>query len=388
LPPLRRLSCELNALAYQRRYLSPCIAHEALCEALAQPEEWQRWRELRSTGLGRIGRTFLKLAIDHPALDVVAANDIADPNSLVYLLKYDSAYGRYTKAVGLDSNDGRTWLRLGEHRVELLHERDPASLPWRALSVDIVVEATGVFETYADARAHLHAGAAHVVLTAPAKDEDTDEARTILMGVNPEALRMTRISSNGSCTTNSAASVVEVLRQRIGVRKAILNTVHGYTATQTLVDSPVRGRDLRRGRAAAANIVPATTGAAIAVARAIPELRGRFDGVAIRVPVLTGSLSSIVFLADRETSVEEINNALQDAARDARWSGVLTTVTDPLVSSDIVGDPHGAVVDLSLTKVIDGDLCAVYSWYDNEFGFTSTLLAHVVECASLKPISA
>jgi glyceraldehyde 3-phosphate dehydrogenase len=339
-------------------------------------------------GLGRIGRTFLKLALEQPALDVVAANDIADPNSLVYLLKYDSAYGKYTKRVETDVDEGRTWLRLGDHRVELLHERDPASLPWRALSIDIVVEATGLFETYAAARAHLHAGAEHVVLTAPAKDEDTDDARTVLMGVNPEALQMTHISSNGSCTTNSAASVVEVLRQRIGVQKAILNTVHGYTATQTLVDSPVRGRDLRRGRAAAANIVPATTGAAIAVTRAIPELRGRFDGMAMRVPVLTGSLSSIVFLAERPTSVEEINNALQDAARDDRWSGVLATATDPLVSSDIVGDPHGAVVDLSLTKVIDGTLCAVYSWYDNEFGFSNTLLAHVLECAALRPVPA
>lgn len=339
-------------------------------------------------GLGRIGRTFLKLAIEHPALDVVAVNDIADPKSLVYLLKYDSAYGRYTKAVGLDSNDGRTWLRLGDHRVELLHERDPVALPWRALGVDIVVEATGVFESYASVRTHLEAGAAHVVLTAPAKDDDTEDARTVLMGVNPEALRMTRVSSNGSCTTNSAASVVEVLRQRIGLGKAILNTVHGYTATQTLVDSPVRGHDLRRGRAAAANIVPATTGAAVAVARAIPQLRGKFDGVAMRVPVLTGSLSSIVFLADRDTSVEEINNALEEAARDERWSGVLATATDPLVSSDIVGDPHAAIVDLSLTKVIDGNLCAVYSWYDNEFGFTNTLLAHVVACAALRPVAA
>ena len=339
-------------------------------------------------GLGRIGRTFLKLALEHPALDVVAANDIADPNSLVYLLKYDSAYGRYTKPVATGAEEGRTWLRLGDHRLELLHVRDPASLPWQALSIDIVIEATGRFETYAAARAHLHAGAAHVVLTAPAKDEDTDDARTVLMGVNPEAVRMTRITSNGSCTTNSAASVVEVLRQRIGLQKAILNTVHGYTATQTLVDSPVRGSDLRRGRAAAANIVPATTGAAIAVARAIPQLRGRFDGVAMRVPVLTGSLSSIVFLAERETSVEEINDALRDAARDDRWRGVLATVADPLVSSDIVGDPHAAIVDLSLTKVIDGTLCAVYSWYDNEFGFANTLLAHVVARAALEPIPA
>ncbi|MGH8636788.1 MAG: glyceraldehyde 3-phosphate dehydrogenase NAD-binding domain-containing protein, partial [Burkholderiales bacterium] len=180
-------------------------------------------------GLGRIGRTFLKLALEHPALDVVAANDIADPNSLVYLLKYDSVYGRYAVPVTTDSTQAHTWLRLGDHRVRLLNEPDPGALPWRALNIDIVVEATGVFDTYAAARRHLHAGATHVVLTAPAKDEDTDDARTVLMGVNPEALRITRISSNGSCTTNSAASVVEVLRQRIGIQKAILNTVHGYT---------------------------------------------------------------------------------------------------------------------------------------------------------------
>ena len=339
-------------------------------------------------GLGRIGRTFLKLATEHPSLEIVAANDVADPNSLAYLLRYDSAYGRYKKPVALEVETGRTWLRLGDHRLELLHERDPAVLPWRRLEIDVVVEATGAFETFADARKHLTAGAGHVVLTAPAKDDDTDDARTVLMGVNQDALRSTRLSSNGSCTTNSAASVVEVLRQRIGLRKAILNTVHGYTATQSLVDSPVRGNDQRRGRAAAANIVPATTGAAVAVARAIPELRGRFDGVAMRVPVLTGSLSAIVFVADRQTSVDEINQALLDASRDARWSGVLATVSDPVVSSDIVGDPHGAVVDLSLTKVIDGDLCAVYCWYDNEFGFANTLLAHVVECATLPRVPA
>jgi glyceraldehyde 3-phosphate dehydrogenase len=336
-------------------------------------------------GLGRIGRTFLKLALEHPGLEVVAANDIADPASLAYLLQFDSVYGRYAKPVATDTADGHTWLRLGEQRIRLLSERDPETLPWRSLSIDVVVEATGVFDTYATARRHLQAGAGHVVLTAPARDEDSDDARTVLMGVNPEALRLTRISSNGSCTTNSAASVVEVLRQRVGIRKAILNTVHGYTATQTLVDTPVKGRDLRRGRAAAANIVPSTTGAAIAVARAIPELRNRFDGIAMRVPVLTGSLSSIVVLAARETSVQEINNALQDATRDSRWSGVLATTSDPLVSSDIVGDPHGAIVDLSLTKVIDGDLCAVYSWYDNEFGFTNTLLAHVAALAARQP---
>jgi glyceraldehyde 3-phosphate dehydrogenase len=332
-------------------------------------------------GLGRIGRTFLKLALEHPALEIVAANDISNPDSLAYLIKYDSVYGKYHGSVTIEHVSDEVWLQFGTGRVRLLAERRPEALPWKALNVQIVVEASGAFETYADARRHIDAGAAHVVLTAPAKDEDTEDARTVIMGVNPQDVALSRVSSNGSCTTNSAASVIDVLRERIGVRKAILNTVHGYTATQTLVDTSVRGRDLRRGRAAAANIVPSTTGAAIAVTRAIPTLRHRFDGVALRVPVLNGSLSSIVALTERRTTVEEVNEVLSRAAHENRWSGILATTTDPLVSSDIIGDSHGAIVDLSLTKVIDGDLCAVYSWYDNEFGFTNTLLAHVVEAA-------
>jgi glyceraldehyde 3-phosphate dehydrogenase len=336
-------------------------------------------------GLGRIGRTFMKLALEHPALDVVAANDISDPESLAYLTKYDSVYGTYQGRVTVENTSGEGWLQVGTRRLRLFAERHPEALPWKALKVQIVVEASGAFETFADARRHIDGGAAHVVLTAPAKDEDTDDARTVLMGVNPQDLALSRVSSNGSCTTNSAASVIEVLRERIGVQKAFLNTVHGYTATQTLVDTSVRGRDIRRGRAAAANIVPSTTGAAIAVTRAIPTLRGRFDGVALRVPVLSGSLSAIVALTARRTTVEEVNSVLSRAAQEERWSGVLATTTDPIVSSDIVGDPHGAIVDLSLTKVIDGDLCAVYSWYDNEFGFANTLLAHVVERAALQP---
>jgi glyceraldehyde 3-phosphate dehydrogenase len=333
-------------------------------------------------GLGRIGRTFLKLAVENPALEIVAANDISDPDSLAYLIKYDSVYGKYDGSVVVEHVDDDVWLHIGTRRVRLFAERRPEALPWKAMDVQIVVEATGAFETFADARRHLDAGAAQVVLTAPAKDADTDDARTILMGVNPQDLAMSRISSNGSCTTNSAASVIEVLREQIGIRKAVLNTVHGYTASQHLVDTAVRGQDLRRGRAAAANIVPATTGAAIAVTRAIPALRHRFDGIALRVPVPIGSLSSIVAVTERPTTVEEINTVLSRAAQDARWSGILATTTAPLVSSDIVGDPHGAIVDLSLTKVIDGDLCSVYSWYDNEFGFANTLLAHVVERAS------
>lgn len=333
-------------------------------------------------GLGRIGRAFLKLAIDHPALYVVAANDVADPDNLAYLMRHDSVYGSARQTIAVERTAQSTCLRIGDHRLRLLAQRKPEALPWRELRVEIVVEATGAFETFADARRHVQAGAAHVVLAAPAKDEDDGDARTVLMGVHTASLELSRVSSNGSCTTNSAASVIEVLREQIGIQKAMLNTVHGYTATQALVDSPVRGRDLRRGRAAAVNIVPSTTGAAVAVTRAIPALRERFDGISMRVPVPAGSLSSIVMLTARDTTVDEINTVLETAAQVSRWSDVLATTREPLVSSDIVGDPHVAIVDLGLTKVVDGNLCAVYSWYDNEFGFTNTLLSHVLAVAA------
>jgi glyceraldehyde 3-phosphate dehydrogenase len=331
-------------------------------------------------GLGRIGRAFLKLALARRDLEVVAVNDLADLKSLAYLMRFDSAYGRYDQAVSFQS-DGEPSLMIGERRIRFLQQRDPADLPWAALDVDVVVEATGIFESYDKARVHLRAGARHVVLTAPAKDEDGPDARTALVGINLDALATSVVSSNASCTTNSASPVIQVLRESVGVRKAFLNTVHGYTATQNLVDGPVKGRDLRRGRAAAANIVPSTTGAAIAVARAIPALRGRFDGVAMRVPVLTGSISMIVFLSERSTTSDAINSALEEAAGSSRWHRVLAVTREPLVSSDIVGDSHAAIVDLSLTKVVDGDLCSVYSWYDNEVGYAHSLLEHVVAAA-------
>jgi glyceraldehyde 3-phosphate dehydrogenase len=332
-------------------------------------------------GLGRIGRAFLKLVVTRPDLEVVAVNDLGDPGNLAYLMRFDSAYGRYDQPVSFDGT-GEGALTVAGHRMRFLRQPAIDRLPWRELDVDIVIEATGVFERYEEARGHLQAGARHVVLSAPAKDEDGPDARTVLMGINPEVLEVCTLSSNGSCTTNSASPLMQVLQESVGVRKALLNTVHGYTATQSLVDAPVKGRDPRRGRAAAANIVPASTGAAIAVARAIPELRGRFDGVAMRVPVLAGSLSSIVFVAARRTSVEEINRILEVAAGQDRWRQALAVTRDPLVSSDIVGDPHAAIADLSLTKVVDGDLCSVYSWYDNEFGFTNALLWHVAEVAA------
>jgi glyceraldehyde 3-phosphate dehydrogenase len=332
-------------------------------------------------GLGRIGRTFLKLAIERGDLDIAAVNDIGDAENLAYLIRFDSVYGRYSKPVAVERVDGTDVLRLGDRGVRLLHEREPGRLPWRALEIDVVVEATGKFETYASARAHLDAGAAHVILTAPAKDKDSADARTVLVGVNTDVLKTTALSSNGSCTTNSASPVMQILQERLGVAKALLNTVHAYTATQRLVDSPTGG-DFRRGRAAAANIVPATTGAAIAVTRAIPALTGKFDGLAFRVPVPSGSVSAVVFVSARRTTVDEINSLLETASREPRWRSVLAVTHDPIVSTDIVGQPYAAIVDLSLTKVIDGDLCAVYSWYDNEFGFTNTLLSHVLALAA------
>jgi len=332
-------------------------------------------------GLGRIGRAFLKAALTHSRLRVVAVNDLIDPLNLVYLMRFDSAYGRYDQPVSYEPGVEPT-LRVGRTPIRLFSEREPARLPWNRLGVDIVIEATGAFTTFEKARAHITAGAQRVVLTAPAKDEDGADARTVLVGVNEDQLDVSVLSSNGSCTTNSVSSVMQVLQETIGIQKALLNTVHAYTASQSLVDGPAHGRDFRKGRAAAVNIIPASTGAAIAVARAIPELRGRFDGIAMRVPVLTGSISSIVFLASRRTSAEEINQLLEEASWQARWSKMLAVSREPLVSSDIVGDPHAAVVDLSLTKVVDGDMCSVYSWYDNEYGYTNSLVQHVTAVAA------
>lgn len=328
-------------------------------------------------GFGRIGRAFFKLAITKPELNIVAINDLGDLENLAYLLKYDSAYGRFDKEVSV--KDGR--LVVAGKEYQFIQEKDATKLPWGSLNVDVVVESTGVFESFEKASVHKQAGAKHVVLTAPAKDEDTADAKTVLMGVNEDQLKTCSMTSNGSCTTNSASPVMQILHEKIGVKKAFLNTVHAYTATQSLIDGPAKGHDYRRGRAAAMNISPSTTGAAIAVARAIPDLKEKFDGVAMRVPVVTGSLSAITFVAARPTSAEEINKILREAEADPRWQGIFKTTTDQLVSTDIVGESHAAVADLSLTKVVDGDLCAVYSWYDNEFGYTNSLVEHVMKVA-------
>ena len=328
-------------------------------------------------GFGRIGRSFFKLALTRPELEVVAINDLGDLENLAYLLKYDSAYGRFGKDVS--ARDGK--LIVDGKEYVFLQEKELAKLPWGKLDIDIVVESTGAFDTYDKISVHKDAGAKRVVLTAPAKDEDTDDAKTVLMGVNDDDLKTCTISSNGSCTTNSASPLLQILSETIGVKKAFLNTTHGYTATQNLVDGPVKGHDFRRGRSAGVNIVPSYTGAAIAVGRAVKAVEGKFEGTSMRVPVITGSLSAITFVSSRPTTAEEINKILRDASAEPRWEGIFRATNDQIVSSDIVGESYPAVADLSLTKVVDGDLCCVYSWYDNEFGYTNSLVDHVLKVA-------
>ncbi|MBI4034074.1 MAG: type I glyceraldehyde-3-phosphate dehydrogenase [Candidatus Brennerbacteria bacterium] len=330
-------------------------------------------------GFGRIGRLFFRQAFENKDLNIVAINDLGDCENLAYLLKYDTVYGRYGKSV--EAKDGT--LVVDGKKIKFFQEKDPTKLPWGKLGIDIVVESTGVFESYEKARVHLDAGAKRVVITAPAKDPDGAEGKTVLIGVNEDEAKEVVLTSNGSCTTNAASPVVQIMSENPGIKKAILNTVHGYTATQNLVDGPTRGKDFRRGRAAAQNIVPSTTGAATAVTRAVRELEGKFDGISLRVPVVNGSIADITFLAAKKTSVEEINDIFRKAAKSSRWKGILAVADDPIVSSDVIGEPYGAIVDLGFTRVIDGDLVKVLSWYDNEAGYVSTLVRHVSNVAAL-----
>ncbi len=333
-------------------------------------------------GFGRIGRLFFKAAFELPNIEIVALNDLGDVENLAYLLKYDTVYGRYGKEVKADMANGK--LIVAGKEISFLQIKDPTQLPWKDLNIDVVVESTGLFDEYEKAKVHLTAGAKRVVITAPAKDDDGVAGQTVLVGVNEDNFKIAPITSNGSCTTNSASPVIQVLSENPGIVKAALSTVHAYTATQSLVDGPIRGgHDFRKGRAAAMNTVPETTGAAISVARAIPELKGKFDGLSFRVPNITGSISDITFIAKRPTTVEEIAQILTDAAASPRWQGILQVTNDQLVSSDIIGQPFGATVPLDLIKVIDGDMVKVLSWYDNEAGYVSTLIKHVEKVAAL-----
>ena len=322
-------------------------------------------------GLGRIGRAALKLASDQPGLDLVAVNEIATLENSVYLLKYDTVYGRYERQV--EAVDGK--LVIDSKPLVYLSERDPERLPWRDLEVDLVLECTGRFTDREDAEKHLRAGAQWVVLSGPTKSPDVP---TIVHGVNrPDGA--TQIISCASCTTNNITPLVEILDRHFGVDKALLTTVHAYTATQALVDSPGGAKDLRRGRAAAQNFVPSSTGAATATAKALPAMQGRFDGVSVRGPVVVGSLSDLVFVLDRDTTPEEVNDVLRQEATTDRYQGILAVTDEQLVSADIVKDPRASIVQLDMTRVVGGNLVKVMSWYDNEWGFTSQMIQVAVQ---------
>jgi glyceraldehyde 3-phosphate dehydrogenase len=316
-------------------------------------------------GLGRIGRAAFKIILETPELELVAVNDLVPVDNLAYLLKYDTVYGRYDKEVESDSDS----LIVDGKRYKVFSQRDPAQLPWGDLGIDIVFECTGVFTRKDDLEKHLQAGAKFVVLSAPAKSEDIG---TVVHGVNVPGEESVRMVSCASCTTNSIAPVVEIMGRRIGIKKAIMTTIHAYTSTQGIVDGP--NKKFRRGRAAAANFVPTTTGAAIATTKALPQYAGKFDGVAIRAPIPVGSISDIIFVTDRKTTVEEVNQIFKEEAESERYAGILGVTEDPVVSSDMVGDPRAAIIDLGMTRVVDGDLVKVMSWYDNEWGYTNQMI--------------
>ncbi|MEK7669101.1 MAG: type I glyceraldehyde-3-phosphate dehydrogenase [Patescibacteria group bacterium] len=328
-------------------------------------------------GAGRIGRAFIRLVQNVPEIEIVAVNDLGDIENIAYLLKYDTAYGSAQFPVVV--NESKTSLNINSKEVKFISEKELINLPWRDLNVDVVIESTGAFTSFEKAKGHIEAGAKRVIITAPAKDSPSDETQaTILMGINDEKLSTCQISSNASCTTNSAAPLIQILNEKIGIGKAVLNTIHGYTASQAIVDGPNK-KDWKEGRAGAQNIVPTSTGAAIAVTKAIPELEGKFDGLAMRVPIISGSIADVTFIAKRETSVEEVNKILKEAAAEERWQGIFTVTEDPLVSSDIIGSLYGSIADLGLTKVVDGNLVKVCAWYDNEMGYTATLIKHALK---------
>jgi glyceraldehyde 3-phosphate dehydrogenase (phosphorylating) len=319
-------------------------------------------------GMGRIGRATLKIILERPGLELAALNDLMPLETLIYLLRYDTAYGRYEKEV----KPGKDGLVIAGNEYPYLQRKNPADLPWKEMAVDVVLECTGIFTDREGLERHLTAGAKKVILSAPAGDTLIP---TVVHGVNI-ADRNAEIISCGSCTTNCITPIVEIMGRRIGIKKAIMSTVHAYTGTQAIVDTAAK--KLRRGRAGAANLIPTSTGAALATTRVLPEYAGLFDGQAIRAPVPVGSVAEVVFLTRLETSVEEVNALLQEEAASDRYHEVLAVSSDPLVSSDIIGDPHAATVNLDLTQVVAGDLVKIVSWYDNEWGYSSQMVREIL----------
>ena len=317
-------------------------------------------------GFGRIGRNAFKIAFERPDLEIVAVNDLTDTKTLAHLLKHDSSYGTYNRDVTSDDEN----IIVSGQKIRVLSEKDPAALPWRDLNIDVVIESTGLFTKPEDAGKHLEAGAKRVVLSAPAKG---DEIKTVVLGVNEDIVTAEdKIISNASCTTNCIAPVMKVLEDNFGIEKAMMTTVHSYTASQRLLDAPAK--DLREARAAAENIVPTTTGASKAAAKAIPSLEGKFNGLSVRVPTPVVSLSDITAVLSRDVTIEELNDTFKKAASEAYYEGILGVTEEELVSIDFRGNSHSCVVDLPLTDVVGGNLVKIVAWYDNEWGYSNRLV--------------
>lgn len=326
-------------------------------------------------GFGRIGRQAFKIALDKREIEVVGINDLSPTSVLAHLLKYDSNYGKYPHDVSFDEKN----IIVDGNKYLVTAEKDPAALPWGKLGVDVVIESTGRFTDGASAGAHIKAGARHVVISAPAKDEGVTP--TIVLGVNPDDYNGQPIVSNASCTTNCITPVLDILHTKFGIEKAFMSTIHSYTAEQNLVDGPPPGgksTDLRRARAAAVNIIPTSTGAAISATQAIPSLKGKFDGVAFRVPTPVGSLSDFTLLLKKNVTKEEVNQAFIAASKMPKYKGILEVSDEPLVLADIIGNPASCIVDLQLTQVVDGNFVKVIAWYDNEFGYSNRLVEEVI----------
>lgn len=332
-------------------------------------------------GFGRIGRAFVRQAFETEDIEIVAVNDLGNIENLAYLLKYDTVYKKANFDINLDieksqisiSKEGKTF------NIQFFAKKLPSDLPWGALGIDVVVESTGLFTKFQDARAHVLAGAKKVVISAPAKDDPQDATEgTVLMGINEEKFDSVIVSSNASCTTNAASPIIAILGETLGIEKALLSTTHGYTASQGIVDGPNK-KDFREGRAAAQNIVPSSTGAAIAVTKAFPALEGLFDGISLRVPVPAGSIVDITFISKKETSKDEVNQILENAAKEDRWKGTFSATKENYVSSDILGLPFASIADLQFTRVVGGNLVKVLAWYDNESGYTRSLINHVIK---------
>ncbi len=324
-------------------------------------------------GFGRIGRATLKIILEkHPNLKVVAINDLSDSESLAYLLKYDSIYGKYDKKVQVFKDS----FKIGGDKIKLFSEREPENLPWQELNIDIVLECTGFFRTKEKSFKHIKAGAKKVIISAPAKGDEF--VNTIVLGVNEKSLKKNdKVISCASCTTNCLAPLTEIIRKKIGIKKSIMTTIHAYTASQNILDGSQK--DYRRGRAGAVNLVPTTTGAAKATITVISELKDKIDGIAVRVPIPVGSLVDATYLLKKKMSVEEVNNIFLQAEKNPDLKGIISASKEKLVSSDIVGSSYSTIIDLEFTQLVDGDLLKVLAWYDNEWGYSSRL----VDLASL-----